>query len=224
LLVQCTMNVLSPENTYAGIALHNSISHGLSKDIFMPASENDIRRLFAGKGLAIGVHFGDRLVCLRTLVTDREWVNEALSAYGCKDSSDSKAAITGFCIVDKEFRGNNIQFLSYYYMENLVSGKFNSIITTVSPKNIFSLQNVMACGYHITGITNINGCFLRFILEKEFSPACRIWTNGHITVPVRDMDGHNAAIAAGNAGYKIICKKTGGFHILYGKAEQYSDE
>ena len=216
--VPCTMALLGPNDTEAGVALHNNIAHGLSKDIFMPSSEEDIRRFFCGGGLAIGVYHGSCLVCLRTLITDKAWAEESFANYGYSPPPGDKTAITGFCIVDKEFRGNNIQFLTYYHLENIIAGNFDSILTTVSPKNIFSLQNVIACGYNITGLINIRGGFLRFILKKEFRPGQAILTNRHKAVPIRDLAGHHAAIDTGAAGYKII-RRNGGFHILYGHRE-----
>ena len=119
-------------------------------------------------------------------------------------------------MVDREFRGNNIQFLTQFYAENIVSRSFDSVITTVSPKNIFSLQNVLACGYHIIAIEWIYGGYLRFVLKKEFRPIDPLWTHGHLRIPIRDIKRQKQALSNGCVGYKII-RGPSGFAILYGR-------
>ncbi len=223
IMAPCTIGVLSPADGDAAVKLHNAAAHGLSRDIFAPSTEEEVLRFLGKEGLAVGVRFEDRLVCLRTLKTGAKWVEDTLSEFGLGPDTAARTAITGFCVVDKEFRGNNIQFLSQYYAENIIAQTFDSIVTTVSPKNIFSLQNVLACGFYIVNIKRVYGELLRYVLKKDFYPKHPVWTHGHLRIPIRKIEEQQQAIAAGNVGYKII-RRLGGFCILYGYLGQKTEE
>jgi hypothetical protein len=216
LTVPCTIEVLSRKDEDISIKLHNEVAHGLSREIFAASTEDDLKRFLGKEGLAVGTRYEDRLICLRTLKTSPEWVRESLMDYNLAPERYSNSAVTGFCVVDREFRGNNIQFLSQFYAENIVSKKHDSVVTTVSPKNIFSLQNVLACGYYIIAIEWTYGGFLRFVLKKEFYPAYPLWTHGHLRIPIREIKKQQEAISKGNVGYKIV-RNPRGFIMLYGR-------
>lgn len=216
LTVPCTVEVLSGKDEEFAIMLHNEVAHGLSRDIFAASTEDDLKRFLGEEGLSIGARYEDRLICLRTVKTSRQWVSESLADYNLVPGSYGKCAVTGFCVVDREFRGNNIQFLTQFYAENIVARNFDSVVTTVSPKNIFSLQNVLACGYLIIAIEWTYGGFLRFVLKKDFYPKDPLWTHGHLRIPIREIKKQQDAISKGNAGYKIV-RGPRGFSILYGR-------
>ena len=152
LTVPCTIEVLSEKDEKFSIELHNEVALGLSRDIFAASTEEELRRFLTEDGIAVGARYDGRLVCLRTLKISPDWVRESLADYSLSPERYEHSAVTGFCVVDREFRGNNIQFLTQFYAENIVSRRFDSVVTTVSPKNIFSLQNVLACGYYIISI------------------------------------------------------------------------
>ncbi len=216
LTVPVTIEVLSEKDEKISIELHNEVALGLSRDLFAASTEEELKRFLTEEGLSVGARYEGRLICLRTLKTSEKWVGESLSDYNMPRKRYGNSAITGFCVVDKEFRGNNIQFLTQFYAENIISKKFGSVITTVSPKNIFSLQNVLACGYCIIAIEWTYGGFLRFVLKKEFYPKDPLWTHGHLRIPIRDIKKQKEALSKGNAGYKIV-RCPSGFAILYGR-------
>lgn len=216
LTVPCSIEVLSKDDENISIELHNEVAHGLSREIFAASTEEDLKRFLSEEGISIGARYEDRLICLRTLKTSPDWVRESLKDYNLAPERYVNSVVTGFCVVDREFRGNNIQFLTQFYAENIVSKKYDSIVTTVSPKNIFSLQNVLACGYYIIGIEWTYGGFLRFILKKEFYPVYPLWTHGHLRIPIREIKKQQEAILKGNVGYKIV-RGPRGFMMLYGR-------
>lgn len=220
--VPCTIGTLGDRDNDAALKLHNDTAHGLSRDLFAPSTEEEIRRFLGNEGLSVGVRHKERLICLRTVKTGREWVKNSLSELGITCNTEGREAITGFCVVDKGFRGNNIQFLSQYYAESILARDFDSITTTVSPKNIFSLQNVLACGYCIIGIKSVYNGYLRYVLRKDFYPDYSVQTHGHMLIPIRKIPEQKCAIEAGYAGYAII-RRAGGFHILYGKQQPKAD-
>lgn len=216
LTVPCTIEVLSEKDEKFSIELHNEVALGLSRDIFAASTEEELRRFLTEDGIAVGARYDGRLVCLRTLKISPDWVRESLADYSLSPERYEHSAVTGFCVVDREFRGNNIQFLTQFYAENIVSRRFDSVVTTVSPKNIFSLQNVLACGYYIIAIEWTYGGFLRFVLKKEFYPTYPLWTHGHLRIPIREIKKQQEAISKGNVGYKIV-RNPRGFIMLYGR-------
>ena len=213
--VPCTIEVLAEEDLDNSIRLHNEVARGLSPRIFVASSPDDIRRVFLSDGLAIGARFEDRMICVRTTVTSQDWVKELLADYAIPENKFKNAAVTDFCVVDREFRGNNIQFLTQFYAENIISREYSSIITTVSPMNIFSLQNVLACGYYIFSIVWTYGGYLRYVLKKNFVSPLSLWTQHNIRIPIRDITKQQEAIARGQVGYRLI-RGPKGFSILYG--------
>lgn len=216
LTVPCTIEVLSEKDEKFSIELHNEVALGLSRDIFAASTEEELRRFLTKDGIAVGARYDGRLVCLRTLKISPDWVRESLADYSLSPERYEHSAVTGFCVVDREFRGNNIQFLTQFYAENIVSRRFDSVVTTVSPKNIFSLQNVLACGYYIIAIEWTYGGYLRFVLKKEFHPKDPLWTHGHLRIPIRDIKRQKEALSNGSVGYKIV-RGPSGFAILYGR-------
>ncbi len=216
LTVPCTIGILSEKDEKISIELHNEVAHGLSRDIFAASTEEELKRFLSEDGIAVGARYKDRLICLRTLKISPDWVKGALADYNFAPEMYENSAVTGFCVVDREFRGNNIQFLTQFYAENIISKRFDSVVTTVSPKNIFSLQNVLACGYYIIAIEWTYGGFLRFVLKKEFYPENPLWTHGHTRIPIRDIKKQKDALANSCVGYKIV-RGPSGFAILYGR-------
>lgn len=217
-IAECELCRLGPEDIEEMAALHNGVAKGLSRDIFAASTYEELERFLSDEGLSIGIRHKGKLVTARTIKMGRAWTDEALEAYEIKLDEDERPAVTGFCVVDWEFRGNNVQYLTQYLVEDIVAETHTSLITTVSPKNIFSLDNILTCNFRIVGIKEVYGGYLRFILKKDFRPSLLpIWTHGHLQIPIRDKSAQMKAIAEGYAGYKLVRKHKSGFHILYAK-------
>jgi len=216
-IVPCEIGVMTPGDYHEAIKLHGRVARGLSYEIYVPTSKRDIRRLLGKEGISIGVWFDGRLISMRAVVTDGEWMGEILADMGFEEEPESKSVYTEHCIVDKEFRGNNIQFLTHYALENSLTENFEDFYTTVSPKNNFSMQNVLGCNFVIIGLREMYGGYLRFILKKTMSRCLPIWTHGHLVIPISDTKRQMEAIAEGFVGYKLI-RKSRGFSVLYAPA------
>ena len=217
-LEKCTVYRLGPEETDDAAALHDEVAKGVSRKIFAASAYSEIERFLGEDGLAVGIRSCDKLVALRTLRMERRWADEALEEYELNLDPDEAPAVTGFCVVDRAFRGNNVQYLTQYLIENAVSERHTSIITTVSPLNIFSLDNILVCNFRIIGIKEVYGGYLRYIMKKDFrSSLAPVRTHGHRQIGIRDTDAQIRAIEEGYVGYKLVRKHTEGFHILYAR-------
>lgn len=212
----CRLFLLGKADIPEALRMYESVVHGLDPDIFARAAPEELEAVILGEGLMAGVRFGKRIICLRSLITDKDKVRENAEKWKLDYTQCDNSAMTGFCVVDRDFRGNNVQFLSYYYIENLAVNHFNSIITTVAPRNIFSLQNVFNNGFTIIGINRIYSNTLRYIMKKHFVPGSSIWTRHHLQIPLSDIKAQQEALGAGLTGYKLI-RSGRGFRLLFGK-------
>ncbi|MFR5881518.1 MAG: hypothetical protein ACLUEQ_12315 [Cloacibacillus evryensis] len=221
IIAECELCRLGPEDIEETAALHDEVANGLSRDIFAASPYEEIERFLGSEGLAVGIRHKGKLVTARTVKMGRGWTEEAVKSFEIELDGDEFPAVTGFCVVDWEFRGNNVQYLTQYLVEDIVAREHTSLLTTVSPKNIFSLENILTCNFRIIGIKEVYGGYLRFILKKDFrSSLLPIWTHGHLQIPIRDKAAQMKAIAEGYAGYKLVRKHKSGFHILYARAAE----
>ncbi|MDR0647840.1 MAG: hypothetical protein LBF92_00685 [Synergistaceae bacterium] len=213
-IIPCRLSLMSISDFDEAIRLHKKVSMDLGPEVFVPTSHEELAMLLGGKGVSIGVWHEDRLISMRAVQTDGEWVNESLVKMGLLPDPQMKTAVTDHCVVDKEYRGNNIQFLSGYEMESIVAEKFSVIATTVAPTNIFSLKNVLLCNFHIVGLDLHYGGYLRYTMLKRFGAEESIWTDAHRAIPISDIKEQQRAIAEGMAGYKLK-RIPAGFAVFY---------
>lgn len=213
-IVPCETGLMTIADHREAERLHLEVSRGISPDIFAPTSPEDLVRLLGPDGVAAGVWHANRLVAMRAIQTDKDWVGEVLLKMGLPLDEAGRTTFTEHCIVDKEFRGNNIQFLSHYDIETRIAGYFDRIVTTVSPKNVYSLRNVFACNFLIVAMRELYGGYMRCILEKNFISPMSIWTNGDLVVPLKDVNQQRFLLAEGYVGYRLI-RKSEKYHVLY---------
>lgn len=215
-VVPCTMSFLGPQHAEQSIDLHNRIVNSLGNDIFIPTDEEETKRYHqTDQGFAVGIWHEDKLICVRTTKTDGDWVNEGLEHMEMPADPTHTTALTGYAVVDKEFRGNNVQLLSYYASEYLLSKNKKRILSSVAPRNVFSLENILRSGYYIIALKSLYGGYLRYITEKKLFESQPIWKNWHHTVNLRNFEEQKQLIDCGCVGYKLIRKAFGGFSILY---------
>ncbi|MDR1019168.1 MAG: hypothetical protein LBL73_00285 [Synergistaceae bacterium] len=212
--IPCTISLMSVSDFDEAVRLHKKVSMGLGPEVFVPSSPEEIEMLLGSKGISIGVWHEGRLVSMRAVQTDGDWVNDSLVKMGLPPDLEMKTAVTDHCVVDKEYRGNNIQFLSGYEIESIVAEKFSTIATTVAPMNIFSFKNILLCNFHIVGLDLQYGGYLRYTMLKRFRAAESIWTNAHRVIPIRDVKKQQQAMAEGLVGYKLKRMPTG-FAVFY---------
>ncbi|MDR1650765.1 MAG: hypothetical protein LBR87_03165, partial [Synergistaceae bacterium] len=196
-MVKCEMGRMTPDDLDEALKLHARVTRGLSMEIFVQTPEDDMRRLLGDDGVSLGVWFENRLVCMRALMTDGGWVNETLGHMGIEPDAARRTAYMDHCIVDREFRGNNVQFLTYYSMEHYIAERYDTMYTTVSPKNSFSLQNILSSNYVVVGIKDLYGGYLRLIMRKKLSMGMPIWAHGHHVVPLADIKRQRELVADG---------------------------
>jgi hypothetical protein len=194
--------------------LHKRVALGLGPEIYIQTSSEELEWLLSGKGMAIGVWHEQKLVSMRAVQTDAGWVDDSLVKMGLEPDPQKRTAVTDHCVVDKAYRGNNIQFLTSYEIESLVAEQFDTLATTVAPMNVFSLQNILNCNFHIVGLNLIYGGYFRYTLLKRFHSNASIWSNDYCMIPIRDIKKQQQVTGEGFVGYKIKRMPTG-FTLFY---------
>ncbi|MDO5562350.1 MAG: hypothetical protein Q4F74_01920 [Synergistaceae bacterium] len=220
IMAPCVVSILSPDD-YKGLKkAYKEVSEGLSPEIFAPYSDDELKRFLSEDGIVVGVHYKKQIISARSVKISPEWVTEFSEGLGGLDCHANTTAVTGFCAVAGEFRGNNIQFLTQYYMENLLVALGKSmLVTTIAPNNIFSLANVLNCKYCITRIRNAYGGYLRYVLKKDLWHTPHLFPHGHMTIPYHNLAQQKEALDAGYVGYKLI-KRTKGMALLFGRRDR----
>ena len=218
-ITNCRIKALDMSHLEQVSALHNSVPEELGHEIFALSDEEELRLgMTHGEGLSVGVLDEDKVVAVRNVIVSKRWSDETMEYYGFETHPDRRTAIIDFSVVHKSFRGNNMQQLMQYYIENLLSEEFDDVITTVSPKNYHSLKNNIACGFNIFELFHTYGGVLRFVLRKELKRDLKIHTGSHLKLNVLDLEEHTKALAEGYVGYKVV-KEHSDIFVLYGKAE-----
>jgi hypothetical protein len=213
-VIPCTLSFMSISDFDEAERLHRRVSLGLGPEIFVPTTTEELEMLLGDKGISVGVWHEGRLISMRAVQTDADWVNESLAKMGLPPDPEMKTAVTDHCIVDKEYRGNNIQFLTNYEIESMVAERFSNLATTVAPMNIFSFKNILLCNFHIVGLDLQYGGYLRYTMLKRFHALESIWTNAHRIIPIRDIKKQQQAMNEGMVGYKLKRMPTG-FTVFY---------
>ena len=213
--VPCTVRYLGPDDHAKAAAFHGRIAEEIGDESLFSA-ENSIRETLGGKGRALAFFDGDRMVCFRSVSYSPSEVEPAVRDLAIPGMED-RVAVMDFCVIDSSFRGNNLQQISYYLMESIVyADNRNIFYTTVSPKNIYSLANVLECGFCIEDLKRKYAGTLRFVLSKHLDVPTQTSTRNHREVPLHDVRAIRGVLDEGYSGYKLR-HRSRGMVILFGK-------
>lgn len=213
--VLCTMRVLGENDINEALLFHKRITDEIGDESFF-AEENTIAESIRGEGAAAGIFAEGRLIALRAVSYVSGYVDDALEDLHLDPAERNNVAVMDFCVTDSNFRGNNIQFFTYLFMETILYPKRYHLHTTVAPKNIFSLMNVLKCGFRAVNFKSKYGGHPRFVLYKNLRQPIAVQTRGHKEILLRNYDYHPKVFADGFMGYKIK-HKMNGMAMLYGQ-------
>jgi predicted GNAT family N-acyltransferase len=135
------------------------------KDFFCPLLEQEfIDPIKSNKGVYL-IFNHDELIALAVLNTspDKEIMNE----YALEEIKN--VALFDSIMVKEEYRGNKITCaILKYVLEEAKKDHITSIIATIHPENIYSLNNFLDAGYYILKTIHIHGGE-RYIMEKDIN-------------------------------------------------------
>ncbi|HCL80177.1 MAG TPA: hypothetical protein DIC53_09455 [Synergistaceae bacterium] len=216
--ILCNMRTLTKDDIGTAVEFHKRITDEIGDADFF-AEDNTLVDSIKGAGAVVGIFAEDRLIALRSISYTDEFVDDAIEDLKLEDTERTHVAVMDFCVTDSEYRGNNLQFVSYIFMENILYPYRYHLHTTVSPKNVFSLNNILKCGFFTVGFKQKYGGHARFVLYKNLRyPTC-VETKGHKEVLLRNYAYHPTVLDDGYVGYKVK-HKAHGMAMLYGRPKQ----
>lgn len=211
--VPCTMKRLTMDDYGKVDALHQKIARKTSHELFIPTTEEDLTAILSGDGIGLGIEHNGELICIRLLMYESH-VSLSEETRCFANLGFEKSCFMETCIVDRDFRGNNLQFLTYYHMESLLWGRFDSIWTTVSPHNIFSFRNILHCGFLAYELKECYGGYMRFLLRKGLKYRATIDTHKYSRAKVTDYTRQQQLLAQHKVGYRMNRNSSGSW-VLY---------
>lgn len=203
-MVPCLLTRLTMEDREEALALHRTMAQKSNPALFVPGSGDDFLYILDGGGIVLGIRDGKRIVCMRSVLFKNQDGEVQPEDFGLLPDQWKRMAFMDYCIVRQEFRGNSLQFLTYRYMESLLWDDFDYIYTTVSPHNIFSLRNVLHCGFHAFQLKECYGGYMRYKLLKDMKHSFTIRTKRHVSALVSDYPAQQAIFSEGLVGYRLV--------------------
>ena len=211
--VPCEIDFLTSEDENEACSFYEKTSK-LIEDSEIFVSSNTLPSDLAGDGVVLGVKAESRLVCVRILTFNYNTISEYKSVLG--ERFIENTACSDGCLVDSKYRGNNLQLLTWYWVEPLLHEKCDCVVATVSPKNHVSIKNLLSCGFMIVAMANMYENYERYILRKKLVGVQRFKTIRHLEVNEHDKEKILDMFSKGFVGYKVKHRPDGAY-ILFGQ-------
>lgn len=211
--VPCVLKRLTMDDYGKVDALNRKITKSTSHELFIPTTEEDLTAILSGDGVGLGIEHDGKLVCIRLLMFESH-LSLSNDTQCFENLGSENSCFMETCIVDKDFRGNNLQFLTYYHMESMLWGHFDSIWTTVSPYNIFSFRNILHCGFFAYELKECYGGYMRFLLRKGLKNRPTIDAHKYARARVTDYPRQQELLAQHKVGYRMN-RNSAGSWMLY---------
>jgi hypothetical protein len=181
--VPCEIDFLTSKDEHEACSFYELTAKQVGNpEIFVV--DNTLPSDLANGGVVLGVRAETQLICIRILSFNRHTISEYKNILG--ERLVGNVACSDGCVVESQFRGNNLQKLTWFLVEPLLYGKYDSVVATVSPKNIISLKNLLACGFKIITMEKMYGNHERFILLKKLGNYHGCRTVGHVEINLHD--------------------------------------
>jgi hypothetical protein len=200
----CILRRLTMDDKDEALALHRAMSTNANPELFVPGADEDFLHILQGGGVVLGVQEGRRIVCMRTVLFQTRDDEVTREDVGLLPEQMDRMAFMDYCVVHRDYRGNNLQFLTYYHMENFLWEDFDYLYTTVSPRNIFSLRNVRDCGFYAFQLKERYGGYMRYLLGKDLKQGSFIRTKRHESVLLHNYPAQQRIMEKGMVGYRLM--------------------
>ena len=167
-LVECEMRFIDVNYLDDVVALQETMARALpDKEIFRLSSRDCLRDAMAKERSAIGVLTKDGLIAYHLLSIPGCGDNFGADI-GLPESELCNVAHIKAVVVHPSYRGNSLhRKMTSVHMNVLKDWGFWHVCCTVSPKNLYSLRNFLACGMVIKGLRIKYEGLLRYILYER---------------------------------------------------------
>lgn len=172
------------------------------KEIFRLTIIEEFRDLLCQDSSAIGVFTDEGLIAYNIISIPSEFA-ENFGADICLPKEELKSVVhIKAVVVHPAYRGNGLQRRLAQVHLDVVRGRgYEHVCSTVSPKNLISIENHFANGFVIKAIKMKYGGMLRYIMHKNLVRPFFPGENA-VSIKVDDIDGQRRLIDVGLSGFK----------------------
>lgn len=194
-----------------------------SEEIYKRDTKEFIEECLKDEGLLLGVFTEDKLISYRFVNFPGNEVRNFGKDLDLSNEELIKVAHFESVLVHPDYVGNRLQRITFELAENIVKEKgYYHICSLISPKNYYSLNNILRMGLNIRGLqrkysSGYGGegkyrCILHRDVRKEVDKEF----NDIITIISTEIEKQRELINSGYVGYKVEGNPSE-FNILYGK-------
>lgn len=181
------------------------------KETFSPDSREDLIQQIENDGLLIGTLVDEELIAYRYVSFPREHYSNLGVDLNIDREELNLVANLETTVVHPDYRGNRLQWKTLDRAIGLIERKgYIHLCTTISPKNPYSMSNIMDHDLVIRRIKRKYGIkidqsdgLVRYILHRnlKFTP-CNEYEN-EVEIDVENVSDQMALLEKGYVGYKL---------------------
>lgn len=181
------------------------------KEIFATDTKEDYLKDMAQGGFVLGVYVDKRLVSYRYVSFPGLTEKNLGLDLGMDPEALLHSANLETTVVHPDFRGNKLQKLTLDHAVEIIKERgYYHLFSTVSPKNIFSLANVMSADLKVKALKkkygkmpdNSDGKW-RFILHRDLKEEICMEYGNLISLSLNDLNSQVNALKGGYIGHKV---------------------
>jgi len=221
---------VSPQQEFAGyemrfldecalqeiLDLQDLIAQGLpSPEIFRLHDEDYFRSLLESERSFIGVIVGEHLIAYSLIFIPGEGEENLGRDVGLPEDELKSVAHLQAAVVHHAYRGNGLQRrMGAAHLRVIEEKGFKHVLCTVSPKNPFSLRNILSNGLVIRGLKpKFEGAW-RYIMYKNLRHPV-IFQHETVSIMGSNIEGQVDLLSRGYQGFNIK-PLSADFEVCYG--------
>lgn len=193
-----------------------------SSDLYKPDSREFLEKSLDNGAVILGAFIENKLICHRFINFPREEKRNFGRDLNLPKDELMHVAHFESTLVHPDYRGNRLQGITFDYAIDLMKRlDYYHICTTISPRNYYSLLNILKKGLFIKKIDKKyvraykeDGGKLRFVLHKNLKEEPIKNFDEKIYVDSKNIEKHRELLNTGYIGYRAE-KRNDGFGIIY---------
>lgn len=188
------------------VRLQQHVASLLAAADYYPQSEDELRAMFAGGGLAVGAAADGGLIAFHTAVVPGASSPDNLGIdVGLPTEALGQVAHLENCVVHPDFRGNGLQrLLAVHLIEALAADGIRYLCETVAPGNWPSIKSTLDNGLIMTALKKKYGEHWRYLFVRDTTRPARPDTAAIHWVDASDSQGQQEQFAAGRAAVQLV--------------------
>jgi hypothetical protein len=186
-------------------------------ELYQPAPIHILKDRLSKKQSAIGVFTNDGLIAYGIIHIPGKANDNLGNDINMPESDFCKVAQLQYIVVHPNYRGNMLQKKLVSHLLSIVNDlEYEHVLGIVSPKNYFSLHNLLCLGFMIEDINKKHGGMSRCIIHKHLHDTNPKLDN-FVNIINTDVERQSKFIKDGFVGFAISNIYEKDFYITYGK-------